>query len=390
MESVFRIVSVLSMGTILSGCMLKKPEVSALTNLCQANAGVISSCMIYSSPSVCMAAYGNGCTQVALIDSVTGMSSVCSAYPLAPNGCAAPITLGQGSGSGTSGGSSWACSGQAVLSVVDTAKLNFGKSFVGTPNFSRTITLKNTGSGTCPAVLDQITISNQTDFTLVSSSGCGSGTVLAPNATCNFSLVMRSLSAGAKSTGISVPFTQGGQAQAAANFIASSTILADNVSLSPSVNQASPLNWAFNPTTFINNQTSATRCSLENSTQSDFFGSISVSSPSEVIYFSATLSGVSPLATSIGYFGKQIYSCFPGGIDCSMTWTNPNFSNSTSIAPIEIGATAVPVYFKNQADTIQSLNSASQATANLAYKPKLAPSDAPNKVKPVPLVSFCY
>jgi hypothetical protein len=369
--------------------MQKKPEVSALTNLCQANSGAISSCMIYSSPSVCMAAYGNGCTQVALIDPVSGMSSVCAAYPLSPNGCAAPITLGQGPTTGGGGGPTGACTGQAVLSVVDSAKLNFGKSFVGTSDFSRTITLKNTGSGTCSAVLDQITLSNSTDFSLISSSGCASGTVLAPNATCNFSLVMKSLSAGAKTTGISVPFTQGGQAQAAANFTASSTILADSVSLNPAVSNTVALTWPFSPTTLLSGQTTSSRCSLGNSIQSIFFKSISVTSPSEVIYFSAFLSGVSPSATSIGYYGKLSSSCFPGGSDCSQTWTNFNFSNYSSTAPIEIGATAVPVYFKNQTGTIQSLSSASRATANLAYKPKSAPADAPNKVRAVPLITYC-
>ncbi len=391
MSFVSRTLAFVLVGFFLSGCMVKKPEVSAVANLCQAYSGTISSCTVFSSASACMAAYGSACTNVALIDPATGTSAVCSAYPLTANGCAAPITLGQGASSGGGGIPTESCSGQAVLSVVDTTKLQFGKSFVGTPDFPRTITLKNTGSGTCPAVLGGITLSNQTDFAILqpSSSPCTSGAVLAPNATCNFSLVMKSFSAGAKSTSISVPFTQGGQAQPAASFTANATILADNVTLISNGAPVSTLNWAFNPTTFVNNQTSATRCSAANSTQAVFFKSIGVTSPSEVIYFSATLSSVTPTG-SIYYYGKQNSSCYPGGIDCSWTWTNFNFSNSFGTAPIEIGATSVSVYFKNTSGVLQSLSAMSQATANLAYKPKLAPADAPNRVRTVPLQTACY
>ncbi len=343
-----------------------------------------------------MAAYGNSCIQVALVDPSTGASSICSAFPLATNGCSGPITVGQGqngggnNGSGTTG-TSQACSGQPNLVVADPSKLQFGKHFTGTPDFARTITLKNTGSGTCPAVLGTINLSNLSDFALIpSSSGCSNGTALLPNETCTFSLVMKSSSAGAKTTSVNVPYTVSAQSQSPAVFEASSTILADTVVFNPAVSQGSPLNWAFNPTQYVNGQSAATRCSYANSTQQVFFTSVGVSSASEPIYFLVTLSGVYPSGTSVSYFGKRLLPCYPGPSDCSQTWTNFNFSGASTSAPIEVGATAVPVYFKNTSGAIQSNQTASTATANFAYRPKAGPSDAPNKVRTVPVKTYCY
>ena len=380
-------------GLALSGCLKKRPEVSPLASSCVANSTSFSGCTLFASSSDCVAVSGPGCTNVALMDPLTGAASVCSGFPA--SGCSGPLTIGQnttgggggnnngnnnGNTSGTTGPVPTTCGGAPSLSIVESQNLNFGKHFVGTADYFRTFTLKNQGSGTCPAVLGNFGVGSSPDFEVTSAGSCDSGTSLAVNAQCTIQVKMKSISAGSKSAQISVPYSYESYFPAPASFSLSSLILADDV--------------AFPGVTFPSGQTSSggfqneviwtideasNQCVLANSDSALYYNGVTVTTANS-IRLSVSLeaySGVSAVG-GIAYFGKKT-----GVATC---WSSSSCFNNT---PIVITGTET-VYFKNISNGSVLPGTPARRRARISYRSSDAPLDAPNKVKDIGLVTWCY
>jgi hypothetical protein len=382
-------IQLLLVGLLLSGCLKPNPEVSSEINLCEMNFATFPSCSIFPSASACLAVYANEgeCTEVALEDPGNNRSAVCSAHPLSPNGCVGPLFV---KSSITQDPVIWSkdCTSPPSLSVLNPSKLNFGDTLIGTPDFSRTITIKNNGTDACPAVLGELAIENTSggsspDFFILPSDSCGNGTPLFSGASCSITVIMKSASIGTKSAKLQIPFTFGGSAQAPASVDLSSKVEADQSTFTPS---GPELSWYFSPIADQSSLDYPTRCARSDPAKKEFFKGIKIT-PALPLKVFVSLSMIWPPESISGAGFKQDDQCG----DEDLTWADtcfstlrPDFSDQAQIiSPTDF-------YFKNTSGAIQSFSRPSTARARLSYRLNSSASDAPFKVREFSLKTFCF